>query len=44
MSQVPKCGMAVDDKGTFVKSCKHRFLGDCWKRLPCPYKLKSGEE
>ena len=38
MRKIYKCGMAMKEN-TFVKSCKHRFLGDCYKRLPCVCKL-----
>ena len=35
-----KCGMGFKKDGnTFVKSCKHRFLGDCFKRFTCVCKL-----
>jgi len=42
MNEIFKCGMVTekDNSNRFVKSCKHRFLGDCFKRLLCPCQLK----
>lgn len=41
MNKICRCGMATkkDNKNRFVNFCKHRFLGDCFKRLSCPCKL-----
>jgi len=43
MFEIYKCGMAreKDNNNRFTNSCKHRFLGDCFKRLSCPCKLKN---
>ena len=43
MKKIYKCGMErkKEDDNTFVQSCKHRFLGDCFKRLSCQFKSKN---
>jgi hypothetical protein len=36
-----KCGMQLkENNNTFINSCKHRFLGDCFKRFYCPCKIE----
>lgn len=42
MKLTGKCGMATKkgNPNEFINSCKHRFLGDCWKRFSCPCKIK----